>query len=169
MWQKWTIHKTYCPNTYTDKSSRTCQLIWQNTYKIHRKNIILKSAIISNFDHEKCLRIKFKRLLLRTSGCAAMLGWVGMIGLPPIRAVAEACCVGVLGVVCPLLTDRAFALVVEVTVAETWACNGVNVIPEFWKKKPPKICKNHDFTTCIETNYVQTSLKTCTYYQTLSS
>lgn len=61
-----------------------------------------------------------------------------MIGLPPIRAVAEACCVGVLGVVCPLLTDKAFALVVEVTVAETWACNGVNVIPEFWKKKTLK-------------------------------
>lgn len=64
-----------------------------------------------------------------------------MIGLPPIRAVADACCVGVLGVVCPLLTDRAFPLAVEVTVAETWACNGVNVIPEFWKKKNLNVFK----------------------------
>lgn len=64
-----------------------------------------------------------------------MLGWVGMIGLFLIRVVVEVCCVGVLGVVCFLLIDRVFVLVVEVIVVEIWVCNGVNVIFEFWKKK----------------------------------
>lgn len=76
--------------------------------------------------------IKLDILLLSTKGCAAMLVWVGIMGFPPMSAVAGAC--WVVWVVCPLLTARFFPLLlVEVTAADTWACNGVKVIPEFYK------------------------------------